>query len=227
MVFGSTSNVALIAFDVSKMGKAPGKIELDGQRLTPKVSMERSCWLAMETVWSAGTLDPRQKSSLRGGRSCRRSIIAWSSFTEHTAPAMIWTWHVFVAEGFYYRGNGSIDVIPDTEFDANSTDRNVILFGNADTNSAWPAVLKDSPIQVANGSAKVGDHDLKGDDLAVLFLRPRAGSDTTMGRRDRFHRPRRRAGHHPIVAPLQRHRIPGLDRCRRRRAFNRHPWNSR
>jgi len=180
MVFGSTSNVALIAFDVSKMGKAPGKIELDGQRLTPKVVDGKIVLARHGNSWSAGTLDPRQKSSLRGGPLMsafnHRMVFVYGTHGSGDDLDMA----RFVAEGFYYRGNGSIDVIPDTEFDANSTDRNVILFGNADTNSAWPAVLKDSPIQVANGSAKVGDHDLKGDDLAVLFLRPRAGSDTTM-----------------------------------------------
>ena len=48
------------------------------------------------------------------------------------------------AETFWYRGNASIDVIPDTAFDAAAKpDRNVILYGNADTNAAWDALLAD------------------------------------------------------------------------------------
>ena len=41
------------------------------------------------------------------------------------------------AEQFWYRGNGSIDVIPDIEFDPDrDKDRAVIVYGNADTNTA-------------------------------------------------------------------------------------------
>jgi hypothetical protein len=81
------------------------------------------------------------------------------------------------AETFWYRGNGSIDVIPDTAFNPNSEpDRSVILYGNADSNDAWPALLSDSPVQVSRNKVRIGNHTLAGDDLACLFLRPRPGS---------------------------------------------------
>ena len=85
----------------------------------------------------------------------------------------------FDAEQFWYRGNGSIDVIPDSAFDAKADrDRNVILYGNADSNAAWKMLLADSPIQVRRGTILVGDREEKGDDLGILFVRPRPGSDT-------------------------------------------------
>ncbi len=53
----------------------------------------------------------------------------------------------------------------------------VILYGNADTNAAWDPLLKGSPVVVRRGSLKVGAKELKGDDLACLFIRPKPGSD--------------------------------------------------
>ena len=45
------------------------------------------------------------------------------------------------AERFWYQGNGSVDVIQDTEFDLLAEpDRNVILYGNAQTNQAWERI---------------------------------------------------------------------------------------
>ena len=83
-----------------------------------------------------------------------------------------------VAENFYYRGNGSVDVIADTGFDPEKfRDRNVILFGNSDSNSAWQIVVGNAPIEVHEGYAAVGPRRLNGDDLAVLFLYPRSGSE--------------------------------------------------
>lgn len=84
----------------------------------------------------------------------------------------------FDAETWWYRGNGSVDVVPDSEFDAvKDRDRGVVLYGNADNNSAWPALLADSPVQVHEGEARIGSHAYRGEDLACLFCRPRPGSD--------------------------------------------------
>ena len=84
----------------------------------------------------------------------------------------------FDAESWWYRGNGSVDVIPDVEFDpAKEPDRGVILYGNADNNGAWAALLSDSPVQVRRGVIQVGAHEFHGDSLACLFCRPRRSSD--------------------------------------------------
>jgi len=81
------------------------------------------------------------------------------------------------AESFYYRGNGSVDVIPDDAFNSSKTkDRNVILYGNADTNSAWDSLLKECPINVREGSLSVGDKSFSGQDFACMFTYPRKGT---------------------------------------------------
>lgn len=91
----------------------------------------------------------------------------------------------FDAAQFYVIGNGSIDVMTDREFlkanrkDRSMHDRNVILYGNADTNAAWGTVLSKSPIHVTRRAVKfAGGPTFQGDDLGCLFVAPRAGSDT-------------------------------------------------
>ncbi len=84
----------------------------------------------------------------------------------------------FDAETFYYRGGGALEMIPDTRFDFNrDPDRNVILYGNADTNTAWQQLLATSPIEVRRGHVRVGTRTETGDALAVLAVRPRPGSN--------------------------------------------------
>jgi len=83
------------------------------------------------------------------------------------------------AEGFYYRGNGSIEVVPDTAFDtAREPDRGVVLYGHKEMNSAWEPLLQSSPVSVGRGSVRVGADTFLGTNVACLFVRPRPGSDT-------------------------------------------------
>lgn len=82
------------------------------------------------------------------------------------------------AEQFWYQGNGSIKVIKDTDLSqSNLEDANYILYGNAETNSAWKLLLADSPVQVKKGEVKIGSRTYKGDDLACLFVRPVKGKE--------------------------------------------------
>src|SRR5581483_1069083 len=84
----------------------------------------------------------------------------------------------FDAEQFWYRGNGSVDVIPDTAFDpAKEPDRSVVLYGHADMNAAWKSLLGAAPVAVGRDRLSVGDREEKGDDLACLLVYPRPGSD--------------------------------------------------
>src|SRR5205823_3954754 len=81
------------------------------------------------------------------------------------------------AETFWYRGNGAVDLVADTAFDASiDRDRSVILYGNAQTNAAWTSLLAGSPVMVSRGAVRVGGREIAGSDLACLFVRPRPGS---------------------------------------------------
>ncbi len=89
----------------------------------------------------------------------------------------------FDAETFWYRGNGSVDIVSDSRFvdperTAEFRDRNVIIYGHAESNGSWAALLGESPVQVHRGQVKVGSRAVNGEDVACLFIRPRPGSDT-------------------------------------------------
>jgi dienelactone hydrolase len=83
----------------------------------------------------------------------------------------------FDAETWWYRGNGSVDVAPDVEFNpVKEPDRGIVLYGNADNNAAWAALLGGSPVQVRRGAIQIGTREIRAEDLACLFCRPRPGS---------------------------------------------------
>jgi hypothetical protein len=85
------------------------------------------------------------------------------------------------AEVFWVRGNASVDVLADVNFDpVAEPDRNVVLYGHAESNAAWRALLADCPLQVTAGRVQVGDRSLDGADLAILAVYPRPGSDRAL-----------------------------------------------
>jgi hypothetical protein len=81
---------------------------------------------------------------------------------------------------WWYRGNGNAMICPDSEFDPERfAGRNVILYGNADTNSAFDLLLKDCPIQVDRSEIRIGDKAYPGD-LGAFFVYPLPGSDENL-----------------------------------------------
>ena len=84
----------------------------------------------------------------------------------------------FDAEQFWYQGNGAIEIVSDRKFDAaHQPDRSVVLYGNSESNSAWGALLGDCPVEITRGGISVGERRLEGDDIGVLLIYPRPGSD--------------------------------------------------
>lgn len=83
----------------------------------------------------------------------------------------------FDAETFYYRGNGSVDVISDTEYSTQKyPNRNVVIYGNKDNNKVWNILLKNSPIQVSKNKIIAGSSQFTGDDLGIYFIYPHPDS---------------------------------------------------
>ncbi|MDG5800054.1 prolyl oligopeptidase family serine peptidase [Marinilabiliaceae bacterium ANBcel2] len=86
---------------------------------------------------------------------------------------------LFDAGTFLYRGNGSIDVISDDQFDVERyRDRNVIIYGNSDNNSVWNQLLSHSPVQIKSGLVDFGDREYSGDNLGALFVFPKYNHDS-------------------------------------------------
>jgi poly(3-hydroxybutyrate) depolymerase len=188
---GTTENVARLALDVShlKAGE-PIKVELDGQKLDP-ISWPKEnparIWLRQaDGKWCPM---PKPASVLKGPhrygtfKDAFRNRVLFVYGTRGTPEENAWALAKarYDAETFWYRGNGSIDVIPDTAFDSSAeTNRNVILYGHADSNAAWNALLADSPVQFERGRCRIDKREQSGDDLGALFVRPRPGSDLAM-----------------------------------------------
>ncbi len=185
---GTTQNVAVLKLDLSHF-ISPGAItvELDGQVLEDiEYPHHRPhLWLAYrDQTWVVIDAPPRShKGPHRYGalknevRNHLLFVYGTNGDEEENESTMDKV--RLDAETLWYRGNGSVDMVPDVAFDAAShPDRNVVLYGNADTNSAWSQLLKDSPVQVWRNRIQVGDRTFEGERLATLFLRPRADSDT-------------------------------------------------
>jgi hypothetical protein len=89
---------------------------------------------------------------------------------------------IYDAETWYYRGNGAMDIISDKEYQpATYSGRNIIIYGNATTNSAYNILLKTCPVQIARNSVKAGANSWQGDDLAAYFVWPQADGKTSVG----------------------------------------------
>jgi predicted esterase len=197
---GTTDNVARLAIDVgralpSSSAGGPITVELDGQTLPglPVVSRppgnEGWIWLVRaEGTWSAmaGPTPPSRKGPMRQGpfKEAFGNRFVLVAGTRGTPEENAWgpARARFDSETFWYRGNGSVDILTDAEFldpgrAGELRDRSVILYGHSESNAAWPALLGDGPIQVRRGQVRIGRRTVTGDDLTCLFVRPRPGSD--------------------------------------------------
>jgi hypothetical protein len=184
---GTTTNVARLALDLRHLKPdEPVSVELDGTKLANLGwPTEQILWFELEQgKWRGPVEQPAAalKGPHRNGsfKDAFRNRVVLVYGTKGNAAENLWaeTKARFDAETFWYRGNGSLEVIPDTDFRSDADpNRNVVLYGHAQSNGAWQALLGDGPVQVKRGSIKVGERELKGEDLACLFIRPRPGSD--------------------------------------------------
>jgi dienelactone hydrolase len=197
---GTTENVARLALDLkrafpeAKAGEAFA-VELDGHAVPPfsvaSMPSDGKCtiWLVRDRgAWSVSQSPPppSQKGPARQGpfKEAFRNRFILVFGTKGTPLENAWSLARarFDAETFWYRGNGSVDVVSDARFlesgrEQKFRDRNVVVYGHAESNGAWPVLLGDSPVQVHRGKVKVGSRAVAGEDLACLFIRPRPGSD--------------------------------------------------
>ncbi|HSV72439.1 MAG TPA: prolyl oligopeptidase family serine peptidase [Chthonomonadales bacterium] len=185
-VSGETANVLRLSLDLAHLPPGePVQVALDGAAALTiawpahgaRVWLERAgnAWRA------AAPPSPDRKGPARSGpfKDAYRHRFVLVYGTRGTPEENAWAYARarFDAEVFWYRGNGSPDVVADTDFDPRrERDRGVVVYGNADTNAAWSALLGASPIQVRGGVLRVGERELRGAALACLIVRPRPGS---------------------------------------------------
>lgn len=212
-VVGVTTNVSRLQLDFPSLQPGPNlTIELDGQKLEnvllpdPKAGgmakvgstgVVPSLCLVREAVqWRLGDdSSPAWKRPERSGpfREAFRNRMALVYATQGTPAENAWTLAKarYDSETFYYRGNGSIELLADVDVVAEEDARvrgrrggvgarNLILYGHADCNAAWASFLGQSPVQVHRSRLRVGDREFHGEDLGCLFLQPHPRDDRAL-----------------------------------------------
>jgi len=152
------------------LADVPLNVEIDGQKLNGKH------FLRTDGKWAASDPDATEKSPARSGpfkRAFARRFVFVYAASDPASRARA----LYDAQRWWYIGNGDCTVVSDAQFlFGNYSDRNVILYGNADGNRAWKRVLADTcPIDVRQGAVTIGKQRYEGDDLGCFFVYPRKG----------------------------------------------------
>lgn len=182
-ISGTTDNVRLFALRAGEALNPGNEISLrvDGETLTAPWPADGTLWLERGKTWSVGAAPaPGAKNPRRGGgfKDAFRNAFVIVYGTTGDTQTNEWSLSKarYDAEHFWYRGNGAVEIIADSAFKPEQyLDRNIILVGNADTNSAFATLKVDCPVSAAAGKVQVGGRTIEGD-LAVLAVYPRAGS---------------------------------------------------
>jgi len=185
---GKTDNVARLAFDLDILRSSDTvTVFLDSQKLAGihLVLGQKQLWLEQRSgKWAVGgEPSPDIKSASRYGTLKEafrnRAILVYGTKGSREENQWAFGKARYDAEKFWYQGNGCFDVLADVDFNPQEyPDRNVILYGNRNTNAAWKALLAESPVQVGEGSVQIGGRKFRGNDLSCIFVRPRLHSRT-------------------------------------------------
>ena len=188
-ITATTDNIDRIAFDLRAFEQTlaagePVAARIDDQDLRAPWPATGVLRLARsgETWQLAGAQRPGHKGPHRSGpfKDAFRNRMVFVVGTGGSLAENSWALHKarYDSETFQYRGNGAVEIVLDAAFDpAEYPDRGVILYGRSDTNSAFAKLIPGCPIEVRAGVVQVGERSVRGDDLACLFVYPRADSD--------------------------------------------------
>lgn len=183
----TTDNVAWFGLDEALLRRSLRGVVVDGQRFTLADRPERGVrWFRrQERVWNmADAPRPRDKSAVRSGpfKEVFDRKVVFVYGTRGSAAEVSATFDAarMLAETFAYRGNSGVAVVADRDFNPGQfRDRNVLLFGNVDTNSAWTRVLEATPVVVRRGRVDAGPRQFAGS-FAAMFVFPRRAEDQTL-----------------------------------------------
>ncbi len=154
---GKTENVVRMTFDLNHVNKSkPIIITLDNQNLGEITIQKNAAKIWLEKFndrWKVSSEpDARMKNPNRYGsfKDAINNNVIFIYGTNGSKNENDWAFEKarYDAEQFWYQGNGSIEILADKEFDSSKEkDRNVILYGNNETNLAWKKLLDDSVFQ--------------------------------------------------------------------------------
>ncbi|WP_242202957.1 carboxylesterase family protein [Aestuariivivens insulae] len=177
-----TDNVLVIEVDFSKLEDTVSQIVIDD--VTFERSKKGSGFFKKENEgWKAiAAPSLKEKGPHRNGgfKDAFRHHVVFVYATNGTTTENEWYYNRarFDAETFWYRANGHVEVVKDTDFSLKKyPNRNVVLYGNADNNLAWNLLLKDCPIQVKDYGVNFNGKTLFGNQWGMYFIVPRIDSD--------------------------------------------------
>lgn len=185
---GLTANVKALSIDVTRIkGDTIVEVVLDDEVIGEfAVEGKPLMFLRSEESWLPIPMIPSPlKQPLRNGglRSAFENNAVLVYGTRGSKAENDWARAKarYDAETLLVRSNGSVDVVSDTDFNPSADrNRNVVLYGNADTNSAWPQLLSTSPVQVRGDGVWVDRRPELGNDLACVFVYPRRRSSAAV-----------------------------------------------
>ena len=184
-IIGTTRNVVALALDIPslKLPEAETNIIIDGKKI-PVPTSKAVTLKKVDNEWQiTGDIPVTEKYPARyaGFKFAFTNNVVFVYATGGTPVENEWYMNKarFDSETFLYRGNGSIEVIADKDFNPDTyADRNVVIYGNASNNKAWAKLLTNSPVQVKQGEITVGSKSFKGSNYGIYFIYPRTDSKT-------------------------------------------------
>ena len=168
----TTKNVRALSLDLT------GPVEIDGQR----VDEHAGHFLRDDDKWSAAAVPDGEKTASQCGPFKRafgnRFVMVYGTGGGEAENRAMYERARHDLHVWSYRGRGVAPLVSDAAFLENGyADRNVILYGCAETNRAWSTVLpEDSPVVARRGKLTFRGKEFAGDDLAALFVQPRKDS---------------------------------------------------
>lgn len=182
----TTKNVRRLHLDLTRMN-ARAELRFDGMHVEPSNS---GWYFRGEQVWIPDSgPGGREKTARKSGPFKlafeHNFVLVYGTSGDEAENRELLELARWTSESWWYRGNGSTTILADTEFLARGNTlaaRNVILFGNADTNAAWKIVVPATcPIQAQRGALRLGEKRHEGKGLAALFVYPRADGSALVG----------------------------------------------
>ncbi|MFD2825981.1 alpha/beta hydrolase-fold protein [Leeuwenhoekiella polynyae] len=179
----NTVNTALLKLDLQDAAITNDTLLIDNQQLV--IASKETVYLEKKSKQWTITKAPKtsEKNPHRNGgfkdAFRKKMVFVYASNGSQEENDWYYNRAKFDAEKFWYRANGSVEIIRDRDFElSNYPNQNIVMYGNKNNNSSWNKILKFCPIQVSNNLIKVGSKKLEGDQWGALFIYPRDDSDT-------------------------------------------------
>jgi predicted esterase len=188
----ATSNVRRLAL-VWPGGHPPARLVIDEQEIPRnawtkparhgQLLLEDGTWRALaELTPPAGEKTPERSGPLKRGFDSGFVLVYGTRGNSFENDSLLERARADASE-WWYRGNGCAPLLSDDDWlrlagTREFAGRNVVLYGNADSNGAWSAVLPAAcPVQAHRGRIRVGERSFTGEDVAACFVYPRAGDE--------------------------------------------------